>query len=67
MQHGKITTQEAQTVIQYAESYVILPWQMMNVSLTFLNVFFLFFHVSNISNVFNFFLQRFYVYAMSIS
>ena len=32
MQHGKIIIQEAQRVImQYAESYIILRWQMMNV------------------------------------
>ena len=52
MQHGKIETQEAQTVIQYAGSYVILltyalvshlrsvftPWDLMNIYFHVLNV-----------------------------
>ena len=52
MQHGKIIIQEAQRVIQYAESYSTLHWQMMNVFNTILKRFFTFFV----------YLQRFYIY-----
>jgi len=47
MQHGKIIIQEAQRVIQYAESYITLHWQMMNVFNTILKRFLRFFCLSS--------------------
>jgi len=35
MQHSKVIIQEAQREIQYAQSYVILRWQMINFFITF--------------------------------
>jgi len=55
MQDGKIIM----GITECEESYVILHWQMVNVFITLLNVFFTTFNVYNVLGVFKIFLQRF--------